>query len=145
MERVLRTIVTGLGTVTLFYSLFLPGGFSRRVGGGLVAAAVGMGLFLGGMALANVPLQAGYLQVATAVGMLTIYLTVELPSRGLAAFHDEPLANVRGVGVVGMIVACFLAAYAAGMPELEEALAERQAGKSPPVQVENVGGTRGRP
>jgi hypothetical protein len=117
MDRVLRTIAAGITVVTLFYTLFLPGGISRRLGGGLVAASVAMGILLWGMALSGLPLQAGYLQIATALGMLCIYLTVEVPSRGLAAYHGLPLANVRGVSLVGMIVACFLAAWAAGMPE----------------------------
>lgn len=135
MDRVARTIATGLGTVTIFYALFLPGGLPRRFWGGLFAAVGGLAIFLGSMALANWPLQSGHLQIATVIGMVGIYLTVEIPSRGLASFHRQPLSNVRGVTLVGMIVACFLAAFAAGMPQVQSELQGRQS--TPPLPAEN--------
>jgi len=121
MDRVLRTITTGVGTLTAFYVLLTPGGLGRRLVVGLGAAALGMGVFLGAMTLSNLPLQAGYLQGATLLALLGILATVEVPARMVAALQGIPPATSRGVTILGMVVACFLAAWAAGLPEIPDA------------------------
>ena len=116
MERVFSTVASGVGCVTLFYLALLPGGLGRRALVGLLAASVGMAVFLGGMALCDLPLQAGHLQVATALGLLVVALTVEVPTRLVARAQGIPPEAGRGVTILAMVVACFVAAWVAGRP-----------------------------
>ncbi len=116
MERAIRTVLTGILVVTAFYSLFIPGTLVRRVGVGFLASSLGMLLFLGGMELCKIPLAAGYLQFATALGLLTAFLTVDLPSRFVARVQGCDLQTARGISMIGMVVATFLAAWVAGAP-----------------------------
>ena len=118
MERAIRTVVTGIAVVSVFYAFLIPGGFARRVGVGLATAVLGMAVFLGGMYLCNLPLQAGYLETATGLGLLVCYLTVDLPSRAIARLQGVELGVARGVTLTAMVTSTFIAAWVAGMPEI---------------------------
>ena len=140
MERVIRTVLTGIAVVAVFYSMFLPGNGLRRLGVGFLAATFGMLIFLGGMELCKIPLAAGYLQIATALGLLTAFLTVDLPSRLVARLQGCELQTARGISMIGMVVATFIAAWVAGAPpELTEA-SKAMASTRPDSEV-----ARGRP
>lgn len=136
MERAIRTVATGIAVVSLFYAFLIPGGFVRRAGVGLATACLGMGIFLGGMYLSNLPLQAGYLQAATALGLLFCYLTVDLPSRAIARVQGVELGVARGVTLTAMVTSTFIAAWVAGMPELPQQIPQ---GASPPAVDSEVG------
>lgn len=116
MERAFSTVATGVGCVTLFYAALLPGELARRALVGLAAAALASVVFLAGMALCDLPLQAGYLQAATALALVVVVLTVEVPTRLVARAQGIPPEAGRGVTILAMVVACFVAAWVAGRP-----------------------------
>jgi hypothetical protein len=136
MERAIRTVATGVVVVSLFYAFLIPGSLARRAGVGLATAALGMAVFLGGMYLCNLPLQAGYLETATGLGLLVCYLTVDLPSRAIARLQEVDLGVARGVTLTAMVTSTFIAAWVAGMPEIPQQIPQ---GASPPAVDPEVG------
>lgn len=114
MDRAARTVLASLSMVALLLCLGLPGDWRERLKSALLAAVTGMLVLGGGMAAANLLLQNGWLEAATAWGLLTMAAALEVPSRVAALRLGIPVAEARGVAFMALTITSFVAAWVAG-------------------------------
>ncbi len=112
--RAVRTVVVSWLAAASLLALVVPGTAARRSGAGLAASGSGLLVLAMGMAGADALLQAGYLGTATALGLLTLALVVEVPARVLGRLAGVEVEVARGAVAMAVFVTCFVAAGVAG-------------------------------
>jgi hypothetical protein len=133
MDRALRTILASLAGGTLLLALLLPGRPAARLARAVGASVVALLCLAGGFLAAQQLLQGGWLNLATALGLLTVAAVIQLPAWLLARSGEVEVQQARGAVLFTAVVVCFVAAWVAGPRLVAEPSSARELHPAPPL------------